>query len=81
MKYKSKLSPGDMVYYSDNLATALLIEYCEDRETWKYSLRSPTEDNRCGRHFVKLAHSLEQFMLEAIKSGKFEYYPVNKELK
>lgn len=74
MKNKYIFSPGDIIYYPDNLATAILLEYDSIGEEWVYSLRSPLGSHREGQHFIKVTSSRQQLLYEAVESGKFVHY-------
>ncbi len=78
MKQEINFSPGDILYYPDNLATAILLEYDWGQAKWIYSLRSPLAGDREGDHYVMLDCTKEDLLLGAIDSGRFVYYPVKR---
>jgi hypothetical protein len=65
------LKSGDMVYFEDSLATAVLLYKRDD--LWVYSLRSPPKYDLT--HFVvSVQFDKETDFVKAIKSGRFQHY-------
>ena len=65
------LKSGDMVYFEDSLATAVLLYKRAD--LWAYSLRSPPSYNLT-HYVVSVQFDKETDFVKAIKSGRFQYY-------
>lgn len=71
------LKPGDILYYPDNYATALLITKIDD--VWHYALRSPLAAEPHGRHYLKIDVAKENMLTDAIEDGRFILYENDEE--
>jgi hypothetical protein len=67
------LEPGDLVYYSPNLALGLLINRFIDEDgqpVWNYILRSPRRSD-LEHHLVSTRQVGEDQIIAAIDNGRF----------
>mgnify|MGYP001475126638 CR=1 FL=1 len=76
MKEEINFAPGDILYYPDNLATAILLEYDWVEGSWTYSLRSPLGGDREGKHYLMLDCTKDELLQGAVQDGRFNHYPV-----
>ena len=73
-------APGDILYYPDNLATAILLEYDLVEDSWTYSLRSPLGSDVHGKHYIMLDSSGDKLLQGAVREGRFNHYPVKRSI-
>ena len=71
-----KLKPGDIVYYSPNLALGFLLDNFTDVNgdvVWNYLLRSPRRSDLT-KHLISKQQVHESKLIDAIANDRFQYY-------
>ena len=72
-----ELKKGDLIYYEEHKATALLLErfVAAGKQRWSYALRSPKRSEEgvplWSDFMIGLMSSDEEMILEALNEGRF----------